>query len=87
MVRADAPVAGKVAIVTGEGSGHPPVFMGYVGKELVDGCSVGNVFSSPSAEQMLEPTRAVNSGVGVLYLYGSYQGDKLNAGRTNGPSR
>ena len=80
VVRADAPVAGKVAIVTGGGSGHLPVFMGYVGKGLVDGCSIGNVFSSPSVDQMLEATRAVHSGAGVLYLFGNYQGDKLNFG-------
>ncbi|HZK67337.1 MAG TPA: dihydroxyacetone kinase subunit DhaK, partial [Chloroflexota bacterium] len=80
VVRADAPVEGKVAIVTGGGSGHLPVFMGYVGKGLVDGCSIGNVFSSPSPDQMLEATRAVSSGAGVLYLFGNYQGDKLNFG-------
>ena len=80
VVRADAPVAGKVAIATGGGSGHLPVFMGYVGKGLVDACAIGNVFSSPSADQMLEATRAANSGAGVLYLFGNYQGDKLNFG-------
>lgn len=51
IVRADAPVEGKVAIATGGGSGHLPVFLGYVGKGLADGCSVGNVFSSPSTRQ------------------------------------
>ena len=80
VVRADAPVAGKVAIVTGGGSGHLPVFMGYVGKGLVDGASIGNVFSSPSPDQMLDATRAANGGRGVLYLFGNYQGDKLNFG-------
>jgi phosphoenolpyruvate---glycerone phosphotransferase subunit DhaK len=80
VVRADAPVAGKVAICTGGGSGHLPVFMGYVGKGLADGCSIGNVFSSPSPDQMLDATRAVNAGSGVLYLFGNYQGDRLNFG-------
>jgi dihydroxyacetone kinase-like protein len=80
VVRADAPIAGKVAIITGGGSGHLPVFMGYVGRGLVDGCSIGNVFSSPSPDQMLEATRAANGGAGVLYLFGNYQGDRLNFG-------
>jgi len=78
LVRADAPVQGKVAIVTGGGSGHIPVFLGYVGKGLADGVSVGNVFSSPSAETMYEATLAVNGGAGVLYLYGNYSGDTMN---------
>ncbi len=78
LVRADAPLAGKVGIVTGGGSGHLPVFLGYVGSGLCTGVAIGNVFSSPSAEQMLAATRASNGGVGVLYLYGNYGGDVLN---------
>jgi dihydroxyacetone kinase-like protein len=78
IVRADAPVAGKVGIATGGGSGHLPVFMGYVGRGLVDGAAIGNVFSSPSSDQMLAVTRAVSAGRGVLYLYGNYGGDVLN---------
>lgn len=78
LVRADGPVKGKVAICTGGGSGHLPVFLGYVGPGLVDGVSVGNVFSSPSAGDMLAATRAANGGVGVLYLFGNYQGDIMN---------
>ena len=78
VVRADAPVQGKVGIVTGGGSGHLPVFLGYVGKGLADGVAVGNVFSSPSMEQMLAATQAVNGGAGVLYLYGNYSGDVMN---------
>jgi dihydroxyacetone kinase len=78
LVRADAPVAGQVGIVTGGGSGHLPAFLGYVGKGLCSGVAVGNVFSSPSAEQMYEATKAVNGGAGVLYLYGNYVGDSLN---------
>jgi len=80
VVRADAPVQGKVAILTGGGSGHLPVFMGYVGKGMADGCSIGNVFSSPNADQMFEATKAANGGAGALFLYGNYNGDKLNFG-------
>ena len=78
IVRADAPVKGKVAICTGGGSGHLPVFMGYVGKGLLHGAAVGNVFASPSMGQMLALTRAVHGGKGVLYLYGNYGGDVMN---------
>jgi dihydroxyacetone kinase/dihydroxyacetone kinase-like protein len=78
LVRADAPVAGKVGIVTGGGSGHLPLFKGYVGKGLCDGVAIGNVFSSPSSAQILEATKAVNGGAGVLYLYGNYGGDVFN---------
>jgi phosphoenolpyruvate---glycerone phosphotransferase subunit DhaK len=80
VVRADAPVKGKVGIATGGGSGHLPVFMGYVGKGLVDGCSIGNVFSSPTVEQMLATTQAIHGGAGVLYLFGNYSGDVMNFG-------
>jgi dihydroxyacetone kinase len=78
IVRADAPIAGKVAIATGGGSGHLPLFLGYVGDGLVDGVAVGNVFASPSADTMLEVTKAIDGGRGVLYLYGNYGGDIMN---------
>ena len=78
IVRADAPRPGKVGIVTGGGSGHLPLFMGYVGFGLADGVAVGDVFASPSSEQILEATRAVDGGAGVLYLYGNYSGDVMN---------
>jgi dihydroxyacetone kinase-like protein len=78
VVRAAAPIAGKVGIATGGGSGHLPVFMGYVGDGLADGAAIGNVFASPSADQMLEVTRAINAGAGVLYVYGNYGGDVMN---------
>jgi len=78
IVRADSPKSGKVGIATGGGSGHLPVFMGYVGKGLADGASVGNVFSSPNSEQMLAVTKAIHGGTGVLYLFGNYQGDIMN---------
>jgi dihydroxyacetone kinase/dihydroxyacetone kinase-like protein len=78
LVRADAPVSGKVGIVTGGGSGHLPLFKGYVGRGLCDGVAIGNVFSSPSSAQILEATKAVDGGAGVLYLYGNYGGDVFN---------
>jgi dihydroxyacetone kinase len=78
LVRSDAGRAGKVGIVTGGGSGHLPVFLGYVGVGLCDGVAVGNVFSSPSADQIHAATRAVDGGAGVLYLYGNYGGDIYN---------
>jgi phosphoenolpyruvate---glycerone phosphotransferase subunit DhaK len=78
VVRADANADGRVAIATGGGSGHLPLFAGYVGPGLADGCAVGNLFASPSAEQILAVTRAVHGGAGVLYLYGNYGGDRLN---------
>jgi phosphoenolpyruvate---glycerone phosphotransferase subunit DhaK len=78
VVRSDGPVAGKVAIATGGGSGHLPLFLGYVGQGLADGCAVGDVFASPSAEQILAVTRGVDAGQGVLYLFGNYGGDVLN---------
>ena len=67
--------AGKVAIVTGGGTGHLPLFLGYVGEGMLDGCGVGGVFQSPSPEQIYEISKAVDSGSGVLYLYGNYTGD------------
>ena len=69
---------GKVGIATGGGSGHLPLFLGYVGDGLLDGCSVGGVFQSPSAEQMFEVTKAIDSGAGVLYIFGNYGGDVMN---------
>ena len=78
IVRADAPVQGKVALATGGGSGHLPVFLGYVGRGLLDGCAVGDVFASPSAETMLNVTRRIHGGKGVVYIYGNYGGDVMN---------
>jgi len=78
IARADSPVKGKVSIVTGGGSGHLPVFLGYVGKGLLDGAAIGNVFASPSMNQILSLTKAVHGGKGVLYLYGNYSGDIMN---------
>jgi phosphoenolpyruvate---glycerone phosphotransferase subunit DhaK len=70
--------AGKVGIATGGGSGHLPLFLGYVGEGMLDGCSVGGVFQSPSSVQMLEVTKSIDQGAGVLYIYGNYGGDILN---------
>jgi dihydroxyacetone kinase/dihydroxyacetone kinase-like protein len=78
LVRTDAPQQGKVGIVTGGGSGHLPLFKGYVGKGLCSGVAIGNVFSSPSSEQIFQATKAVDGGAGVLYLYGNYGGDVFN---------
>ncbi len=78
VARAEAGRDGKVGIVTGGGSGHLPVFTGYVGAGLLDACAIGDVFSSPSAEQMADAIRAADSGAGVLRLYGNYGGDVMN---------
>ncbi len=78
IVRADSPVDGKVALATGGGSGHLPVFLGYVGQGMLDGCAVGDVFASPSAEQMLTVTQRIHGGKGVVYIYGNYGGDVMN---------
>lgn len=78
VVRADAPVQGKVAIVTGGGYGHLPVFLGYVGKGFCDGVAVGNVFTSPSCDAIVDAAKAVNGGGGVLFLFGNYMGDSMN---------
>ena len=73
------PVAdGKVGIVTAGGSGHLPVFLGYVGDGMLDGCAIGNVFASPSASKMADMIKACDRGNGVLCLYGNYGGDNMN---------
>ncbi len=69
---------GKVGIVTGGGSGHLPVFTGYVGPGFLDACAIGDVFASPSAEQMAAAIRHADGGAGVLRLYGNYGGDVMN---------
>lgn len=69
---------GKVGIVTAGGSGHLPVFLGYVGKGLLDGCTAGEVFASPAAAKMADMIRACDRGNGVLCLYGNYNGDIFN---------
>ena len=75
--RAEA-APGKVSIVTGGGYGHLPVFAGYVGEGLCDGAAIGNVFTSPSYETIMNVTREVHGGAGVLYLFANYFGDGMN---------
>jgi len=78
VLRAGGPKKGRVGIVTGGGSGHLPVFLGYVGAGMLDGCAVGNVFASPSSQTMFDMIKACDGGAGVLCLYGNYGGDNLN---------
>ena len=78
LVKAGENRQGKVALATGGGSGHLPLFLGYVGEGMLDGCAIGGVFQSPSAEQMYELTKAIDSGAGTLYIYGNYSGDIIN---------
>ncbi len=78
VVRADAPVQNKVALVSGGGSGHEPTHGGYVGPGMLDAACAGAVFTSPTPEQMLEATKAVDSGAGVFYVVKNYTGDVLN---------
>ena len=72
------PKSGKVGLATGGGSGHLPLFLGYVGEGMLDGAAVGGVFQSPSAEQMYEVTKHIDQGAGVVYIYGNYTGDIIN---------
>jgi dihydroxyacetone kinase-like protein len=69
---------GKVGIVTGGGSGHLPVFLGYVGQGLLDACAVGNVFAGPRVADCVDAIQAADGGAGVLTLYGNYGGDRMN---------
>jgi len=78
VARANNGRKGKVGIVTGGGSGHLPVFTGYVGEGLLDACAIGDVFASPSSEQMADAIRSADHGAGVLRLYGNYGGDVMN---------
>ena len=68
----------KVGIISGGGSGHLPVFTGYVGKGLLDSCAVGSVFASPSVDQIASAIRNANNGNGVLCIIGNYGGDVMN---------
>ncbi len=78
IARPGGAIPGKVGIVTAGGSGHLPVFTGYVGKGLLDAAAIGNVFASPSAEQMTAAMRHAHGGAGILRLYGNYGGDVMN---------
>jgi phosphoenolpyruvate---glycerone phosphotransferase subunit DhaK len=76
--RADAPVAGKVALVSGGGSGHEPLHGGFVGPGMLDAACAGEVFTSPVPDQMLVATTAVDGGAGVLHIVKNYTGDVMN---------
>ena len=78
ITRADAPVTGKVALVSGGGSGHEPMHGGLVGKGMLDGACPGEIFTSPTPDQMYECGQAVDGGAGVLFLVKNYTGDVLN---------
>jgi phosphoenolpyruvate---glycerone phosphotransferase subunit DhaK len=78
VVRADAPVEGKVALVSGGGSGHEPLHGGFVGRGMLDAACPGEVFTSPVPEQMLAATKAVDGGAGVVHLVKNYTGDVMN---------
>ncbi len=72
------PIAGKVGIVTGGGSGHKPAFIGYIGRNMVDAVAVGELFSSPPAQMFYDAIKAADAGKGVAVLYGNYAGDNMN---------
>jgi phosphoenolpyruvate---glycerone phosphotransferase subunit DhaK len=78
IVRADAPVQGKVGIVSGGGSGHEPMHGGFVGRGMLDAACPGAVFTSPTPDQMMEATKAVDGGAGVLHIVKNYTGDVMN---------
>ena len=78
VVRADAPVSGKVGIISGGGSGHEPLHGGFVGQGMLDAACPGQVFTSPSPDQMEAATSAVDGGAGVLHIVKNYTGDVMN---------
>lgn len=78
IMRADGPVKGKVAVISGGGSGHEPMHGGFVGMGMLDAACPGAVFTSPTPDQMLEATKAVNGGSGVLHIVKNYTGDIMN---------
>jgi dihydroxyacetone kinase-like protein len=77
-LRVDAPVAGKVALVSGGGSGHEPLHVGFVGPGMLDAACLGDVFTSPTADQVLAAVQAVDGGAGVLLIVKNYTGDVIN---------
>lgn len=76
--RADAPVQGKVAIISGGGSGHEPMHAGFVGRGMLDAACPGEVFTSPTPDQMLAAAKQVDGGAGILYIVKNYSGDVMN---------
>jgi dihydroxyacetone kinase-like protein len=75
---AQAPVRGKVGVITGGGSGHEPAFIGYVGRNMLDAVAVGEIFSSPTAKSFYDAMKIADGGRGVVCLYGNYAGDNMN---------
>lgn len=78
IVRGDAPVTGKVGLLSGGGSGHEPLHGGFVGPGMLDAACPGEVFTSPTPDQMLEATKRIDAGAGVLHIVKNYTGDVLN---------
>ena len=78
IIRADAPIQGKVGLVSGGGSGHEPMHGGFVGLGMLDAACPGEVFTSPTPDQMLDATKAVDGGAGVLHIVKNYTGDVMN---------
>jgi dihydroxyacetone kinase-like protein len=78
LVRADAPVADKVGVVSGGGSGHEPTHAGYIGDGMLDGAAAGEIFTSPTADQLGEMIQACDAGEGVLCVVKNYEGDVMN---------
>ena len=78
IVRKDAPVKGKVGLLSGGGSGHEPMHGGYVGKGMLDAACPGAVFTSPTPDQMFEASKAVDGGAGILHIVKNYTGDVMN---------
>lgn len=78
LVRPDAPILGKVAVVTGGGSGHEPMWWCYVGHGMPDASIAGNIFAAPPPSPIYQTAKAVDGGHGILFVYGNYSGDVLN---------
>ncbi len=78
IIRSDAPISGKVALISGGGSGHEPMHGGFVGMGMLDGACPGEMFTSPTPDQMYECAQALDSGAGILFLVKNYTGDVLN---------
>jgi dihydroxyacetone kinase-like protein len=80
VARRDAPIKGKVGVLCGGGSGHEPLFIGYVGYGMADAAVLGEVFAAPPPPYILEATKAIDGGAGVIYIFGNYAGDNMNFG-------
>ncbi|MDR1893353.1 MAG: dihydroxyacetone kinase subunit DhaK, partial [Spirochaetales bacterium] len=80
LARKEAPVAGKVGMVTGGGSGHKPALIGYLGPGMMDAVAVGNIFAAPAVQICYDAIKAADSGKGVMVCIGNYNGDIMNFG-------